>query len=737
MHKNSGNIKLNKGPQKISSAHGKLRPYSARYENGLQVLICSVLVILTVIVFWQLRDGEFLNYDDNMYVYENAYVQSGLNRESVQQAFSSELVEKSANWHPLTWLSLMADYSIFGLNPSGYHLINLLFHVMNTILLFLILRRMTKTLWPCAFVAALFAIHPLHVESVAWIAERKDVLSTFFWMLTLGAYSYYAEKPGVRRYFPVFVFFALGLMAKPMLVTLPFVLLLLDYWPLHRFGPIKADQKTNTEVLKTVISEGQKKSIKKNIGKERPETKITDHLEYKGSSIFPLLWEKVPLFVLALLSSVITYMAQQKSGSVSSVEVLSPAVRIGNAFVSYITYIGKTIWPVDLAVFYPHPGEMILWQVLGAVLLLIAISAAVVWRLKHSPYLATGWFWYLGTLVPVIGIVQVGAQAMADRYSYIPLIGLFIVAAWGVPDLLKKLQYRKEMLLAASVLSILCFSIIAWKQVGYWQNNFTLYDHALAVTENNWLAYDNRGVAWYKQGEYKQAIEDFNRAIIIRPRHEKTYNNRGNAYQALGRYRQAIEDFNRAIAIKADFPEAYNNRGNAYQALGNYRQAMEDINKAVEIKPDYATAYNSRGNVFQSLGDYHQAIKDYNRAIGHKPRYAEAFYNRGTAYNKLGNYQLAIADLSRAIDFRPDYPEAFVNRGFAYKGLENYREAIKDYSSAIRIKPDYTFAYLNRSAVYVKVENHDMAVKDLKMAAKLGDENARKLLRGKGISWQQ
>jgi tetratricopeptide (TPR) repeat protein len=701
----------------------------------MPALICATLAIITIITFWQLKDCGFINYDDSMYVYENAYVQSGLNWDNVKQAFSSELAKLSGHWHPVTWLSWMIDYQFFGLNATAYHLVNLFFHVVNTLLLFLLLLRMTKNIWPCAFVAALFAIHPLHVESVAWIAERKDVLSTFFWMLTLGAYSYYVENPGFRRYFFVLLFFVLGLMAKPMLITLPFVLLLLDYWPLRRFGEINPRQKVQTEALKTVTSDQQKKkSKKKNTVKEILEAKKTDHPEYKWSLIYPLLWEKIPLFVLALLSSIVTYFAAQSAGAVHS-ESIPLFIRIGNAFISYIAYIGKMIWPSNLVVFYPYAKLMIPWQVLGSILLLIAITLVVIWRVKKFPYLAVGWLWYIGTLVPVIGIVQAGSQAMADRYTYIPLIGLFIMLAWGVPELLKKWKYGKEMLFAASALSIVCLSVISWKQVGYWQNNFTLYDHALVVNDNSWLAYDNRGVAYYSQGRYKQAIEDFNRAIEIKPRHEKTYNNRGNAYQTLGGYRQAIDDFNKAIEVKPDFPEAYNNRGNAYLFLGNYKKAIEDMNKAIEIKPDYATAYNSRGNACQALGNYHQAIEDYGRAIENKPRYAEAYYNRGTAYNKLGNYQRAIEDLNRAINLKPDYPEAYVNRGFAYKGLGNYQQAIEDYGSAIQIKPDYTFAYLNRGAAYVNLGNNDMALNDLKMAAKLGDENAKKLLKGKGISW--
>jgi len=665
-------------------------------------LICLALAILTVITFWSLKDCGFINLDDNIYVYENASVQSGLNWNSIGQAFSSELT-KVGHWHPLTWLSWMLDYQIFGLNPQGFHLINLLFHVMNTLLLFLILRRMTKKLWPSAFVAALFAIHPLHVESVAWIAERKDVLSTFFWMLTLGAYSYYVESPGFRRYCFVFLFFALGLLAKPMLVTLPFVLLLLDYWPLRRFQERRPDHKVQTEESKLLTSDKQKKKSKKNdvvTVKETLEVKKPAEPEYKWSLIYPLLREKVPLFVLVILSSLATYMAAQSAGAVTSIEKLPLGVRIGNAFISYIAYIGKMIWPSNLAVFYPYPKGLILWQVIGSVLLLIAITLVVIWRAKKSPYLATGWLWYAGTLVPVIGIVQAGVQAMADRYTYISLIGLFIMVAWGLPELLKKWKYRKEILFTASALIILCLSIITWTQVGYWQNSISLFDHTLKVTDNNWF----------------------------------TYSSRGNTYYDLGNYQQAIEDYDRAIEIKPGYAEAYSNRGIAYHKLGNYKHAIADLSRAIEIKPGYAMAYNNRGNAYNVLGNYSQAIEDYGRAIEIKPGYAEAYYNRGTSYNSIGNYQQAIADLKRAIEIKPVYPEAYINRGFAYKGLGNYQQAIEDYGRAIDTKPDYAYAYLNRSAAYARLGKNDMAVNDLKTAAKLGDENAKKLLRSKGIN---
>ncbi|MDD4357971.1 MAG: tetratricopeptide repeat protein, partial [Smithellaceae bacterium] len=548
----------------------------------------------------------------------------------------------------------MLDHSLFGLNPTGYHLVNLLFHVLNTIFLFLVLRRMTRALWPSAFVAALFAIHPLHVESVAWVVERKDVLSTFFWMLTMGAYSYYVEQRTLRRYAFVLLFFVLGLMSKPMLVTLPFVLLLLDFWPLQRFSDARPKARIPIPEIKPEASEGKKKkSRKKDAEKAVAAVKAVEVSkpvtpEFKWSLIYPILLEKVPLFVLAVLSSVVTYLAAHSSGTAASVDVLTPAVRIGNAFVSYIVYIGKMIVPVNLAVLYLHPGKVVLWQVIGAVILLITATYFVIWKAKKLPYLATGWFWYLGTLLPVIGIVQVGIQAMADRYTYVSLIGLFIMAAWGIPELLKNWKYRREILAVVSVLSLLVFSVITWNQAGYWKNSITLFDHVLNVTRDNWFISNNRGLAYKNLGDYPQAIKDFDEAIRIRPDYAEAYYNRGLAYKALGNARQAIADYSRAIRIKPNMAEAYNNRGNAYGESGDCNLALMDFNAALEINPSFAEAYMNRGNAYNCLGNYQQAIEDYGRAIEKKPDYAASYYNRAVAYSKMGNGKLAILDLKTA-----------------------------------------------------------------------------------------
>jgi len=440
----------------------------------------------------------------------------------------------------------MVDVQLFGLHPGWHHLTNLLFHLANTLLLFLILNRMTKAFWQSAFVAALFALHPLHVESVAWVAERKDVLSTFFWMLTMGMYVFYVERPGLTRYLALVLCFALGLMAKPMLVTLPFVLLLLDYWPLQRL------------------------EWKKPAQAHRP-------------LIRPLLTEKIPLFALAALSSIVTYLIQQHGGAVKSLEIFPPGARVANAFVSYSTYMVKMLWPTNLAVFYPHPRWWPFWQVLGSVVLLIAITVLAIRGAKKRPYAAVGWLWYVGTLVPVIGVVQVGSQALADRFTYIPLVGLFIIVAWAVPELLKKWPYRKEALIALSALCLLCLFLVTWRQVGYWRNSIVLYDHDLEVADRSDLIHNNRGLAYANLGKYTQAVADFSRAIEINPQYGKAYNSRGVAYGNLGRSTEAIADFSKAIEINQRFGEAYNSRGLAYIGLGNREHAIDDIRTAARL----------------------------------------------------------------------------------------------------------------------------------------------------------
>jgi protein O-mannosyl-transferase len=664
------------------------------------VIVCLSLTIVTFIAFWRVTQCEFTNYDDPSYVTNNNHVLSGITMEGIVWAFSTG---HASNWHPLTWISHMLDVQLFGLDPHRHHLVNLLFHIATTVMLFLVLHHMTDALWKCAFVAALFALHPLHVESVAWVAERKDVLSAFFWMLTMGAYISYVRRPGLPRRLVVLLCFALGLMSKPMLVTFPFVLLLLDYWPLKRF-------------------------VQPNLGdKKRKPSKHTvtgQWAHHRWAMIRPLLLEKIPFFVLTALSSVITYIVQQKGGALAPLEAYPITERLGNAFVSYVTYVGKMLWPTQLAVLYPHPGSWPFWEVLGAVLLLSALTSTILWRAQRFHYLAVGWLWYVVTLVPVVGIVQVGAQASADRYTYIPLIGLFIMAAWGIPELVKKWRYRKEALGTASALSLACLLVATWPQVGYWQTSMSLYDHTLKVTNRNSIIHNNRGFVYNGLGKFEMAIADFDRALEINPRYAEAYYNRGFAYNGLGNFERAIMEFDRALEINPRYADAYVIRGDAYNRLGNYKQAIEDLDKAVEINPNYAEAYYNRGNAYNGLGKFEMAIVDFDMAIQINPRYADAYINRGVAYNGLGNYRQAIESHDRAIEINPRHADAYIDRGIAYGRLDNFKQAIDDFDRAIEINPRNAEAYINRGVNYSHLGNHKQAIAEFDRAIEINPSYA-------------
>jgi tetratricopeptide (TPR) repeat protein len=722
-------------------------------KNKQVPLIYLLLTVAVIMAFWQVSHCNFISYDDPIYVTGNIHIRSGVTTEAIMWAFTTT---HASNWHPVTWISHMLDVQLFGLNPLWHHLTNLLFHVANTLLLFFVFHRMTKAPWKSAFVAALFALHPLHVESVAWVAERKDVLSTFLWMLSMGAYIHYVEDRRLRNYLAVLILFALGLMAKPMLVTLPFVLLLMDWWPLERMqgtGSAKnrgsergaGGAKRNTGVELEVPSTNKKKgkSGKKRVPGSSPG-QIPQGVElgekpvdrgFQWGLIRPLLMEKIPLFFLAALSCIVTFIVQQRGGAVQSIEVFAPGVRIANALVSYILYIRKMVWPDDLAVFYPHPGLRPFWQVLGAVLLLAAVTSAVIRVAKRFPYLAVGWLWFTGTLVPVIGIVQVGNQGMADRYTYIPLIGLSVMAAWGVPELLKKLRYRKEALFAMCVITLPCLFVVTWTQLDYWRNSIALCEHALKVTDHNNSIHTLRGAVYAELGNQRQAIEDYDEAIEISPVDALAYLNRGVAYAKLGNQRQAIEDYDRAIQISPNFVVAYFNRGIAYRELGNHRQAISDFDRAIEINPEHAEAFLNRGIVHYELGNFQQVISDFDRAIEIDPGNADAYNHRGMAYGKLGNHQQAILDFDRAVEINPEDAGIYMNRGVVYSKLGDYRQAISDFDRAMRINPGFAAAYYYRGFAYGKLGDQRHGTEDLQKAARLGNENSKNLLKSQGISW--
>ena len=601
-----------------------------------EACIWLILITAVLLVYWQVGDHEFINYDDNVYITDNAQVQKGLTSKGIIWAFTTS---HTGNWHPLTWISHMLDCELYGLNPRGHHLTNVLLHMANAILLFVVLRWMTGAIWRSGLVAALFALHPLHVESVAWVAERKDVLSTLFWLLTMWGYIWYVERPRLTRYLVTLLAFTLGLMTKPMLVTMPCVLLLLDYWPLKRF---QLSQPGGDTPATTVIFEEQ------------------------GAPFLRLLLEKTPFFALAAASSIVTFLVQKSGGAVSALDVYPVKIRIANALVSYVSYIGQMVWPRGLAVFYPHPGTHLPgWHAVGAGLLLACISIAVIRAARRHPYLAVGWLWYLGTLVPVIGLVQVGAQAMADRYTYVPLIGLFVIIAWSIPDLLAGNHYRKIVLSMAVGTVLLALTVSSWLQVQHWKNNLTLFKHALKVTAKNYVAHDSLGNALAQQGKVEEAIDHYYEALKIKPNLVNLHNNLGVALLEQRKVKEAMSHYDIALRLNADYAETYNNFGVAWFTVGEFDKAIAHYHEALRLDPAYGKAHNNMGNALVEQGRFEEAILHYSKALETKVHYPEAHNNLGVALAQQGKLNEAIVQFKEALLLKPDYTQARANLDLA------------------------------------------------------------------------
>ena len=661
-------------------------------------LICMVLAIATLAAFWQVRNYGLVNYDDDKYIADNAHVKAGLTPDSLTWAFTAGY---ASNWHPLTWLSMMLDIRLFGTNAGGYHLTSLFLHVIAALLLFAVLNQMTGAIWRSAFVAGLFALHPLHVESVVWISERKDVLSALFWMLTMMAYIYYVRRPGKIRYSLTLLLFALGLMAKPMLVTLPFVLLLLDYWPLERYQLGRAVQDI--------------KRKKQKFSKARAQ-------------LSGLILEKVPFLILSAMSSLVTFLVQQKGGAVAPMDLFPLPMRLMNALNSYAKYIEKMICPVRLAVFYPPPIQgFSIWPSLASALALLAVSIAVICFVRKYKYVGVGWFWYLGTLVPVIGLVQVGSQSLADRYTYVSLIGLFMIIAWGLPELLAKWKHQRVVLGAAGLAVILALSICTYRQVGYWRDNVTLFEHALKVTTNNFLMNNHLGLAYQELGRPQEAIEAYQQAIKIKPDYAGAYHNLGIAYGDLGRWQDAREANQQAIKIKPDDAPAYYNLGIAYSHLGHWQEAMEANQQATKIKPDHAGAYNNLGVACLRLGRLQEAEEAFQQTIRIRPDYVGAYNNLGVIYRALGRWREAIEAYQQAVRIKPDYADASYGLGLAYGNLGRWQEAIEAYKQAIKIKPDDAEARYNLGVACLQIGDKDSASEEYKILKTLDAEKANQL----------
>jgi protein O-mannosyl-transferase len=631
------------------------------YRSFSKSLIGLFLILTTLVIFWPMGNSQFIYFDDNAYVYDNPQVKAGLTPKGVGWAFTTMHM---SNWHPLTWLSHMLDCELYGSSPGGHHWTSVLWHIASTLLLFLVLERMTGALWRSGFVATLFALHPLHVESVAWVAERKDVLSTFFWMLTLWAYVRYTERPGHNRYLMVLCFFALGLLSKAMLVTLPCVMLLLDYWPLRRMQIGTPDRRDPSSFQKSQNANDQKWSL------------------------YRLVMEKIPFFALAAGSSLVTFLAQKSWGAVASFEWLPLEARLGNALVSYVSYISKMIWPHPLALLYPHPGMLPMWQVVGAGLLLLGISFGVIRVARQYPYLIVGWLWYLGTLVPVIGLVQVGLQAMADRYTYVPLTGLFIMLAWGIPDILAGWRNQKTALGILASLWFVLLMGVTHLQILKWHDSITLFTHTLNVTTHNYLIHNMLGNALARQGKMQEAIAHYNQALQIKPDYAKAHNNLGVTLAGQAKMQEAIAHYNEALRINPNNVEVHINLAVALAAQGKVPEAIGHYTEALRIKPDFAEAHNNLGFALAGQGKMQEAMAHYNEAIRIKPDDAKAHLNLGNALAGQGKMQEAMAHYTEAIRIKPDLAQAHFSLGVAYFMIGNRGKALEEYKILKMINPD-------------------------------------------------
>jgi protein O-mannosyl-transferase len=601
--------------------------HRAARSRGITVIIYLLLAGISLAVFAQTIRYEFVNFDDDLYVYNAPGIQAGLTTKGIGHAFISQ---HARNWHPLTTLSHMLDCQLYSLNAGGHHATNIILHTIAVLLLFQVLRQMTGAVWKSAIVAALFAVHPLHVESVAWISERKDVLSAVFFLLMLGAYGRYVHAPSVTRYLAVIVLYAAGLMSKPMLVSVPIVLLLLDYWPLRRLE-------------EPFLTTGKRKIAQSS---------------NQGDVIRRLVLEKIPLLILSIGACTVTYILQKRAAG--SIPPLPLLWRVQNAFASYAIYVWKTLWPTHLAVFYPHPNDTLaVWKVISAIVFLLAITASAIVFRKQRPYLFTGWFWYLVMLLPVIGLVQVGEQGHADRYTYLPHIGLFVLAVWLAADVIEVRRSRSQVAAGAAVV-IIIIAALAWRafvQTSNWRNSETLWSHALAVTPNNDVAHNNLGYLCGARGELDKAISHFETAARIRSEKRDAHYDLGSAFVQMnladdlartGRSDEAMVHYEEAIKLQPNYAEAYYNRGNVLFAQGRTDEAIADWEKTLQIQPNDADAYTGLGNALLRKGSLREAITHYEQALTLAPE--DPHSRNNIAWVLATSSDASIRDAAKAID---------------------------------------------------------------------------------------
>jgi len=580
---------------------------------GLRVklLIYIGICLVALIAYEPIRHNDFVSYDDPRYITENSDIQGDITFQSLGRAFTQP---HYFMWHPLTTIVNMVDYKFYRLNPLGHHLTNLLLHIVSALLLFKILSDITRVIWPSAFVAAIFALHPLQVEAVAWAAELKTVLSGLFWLLTIAVYIRYTKKPRTGLYLLLLMVYGLCILTKPTVVTLPFVLLLLDYWPLGR-------AKWGRQII-----------------------------------------EKIPLFVMSAILSVITFFAQQHGGAVMPLEKMPLDFRIANMFISYMRYIGKTIWPSQLAVFYPPlPSNLLKTTEATCALLFILITAFCIYIGRRRKYIAAGWLWYVGTLVPMIGLIQAGAQAMANRYMYISVLGLLIIIAWSAKDLIAN-RPRLKIISAVLAVAVLSSAIILTRmQVKHWQNSMTLFEYTLKVTKNNAVAENSYGCALFEAGRVNEAAQHLSNAVRIGPIFSDARCNLGQVFLKQGKLNEAIACFNELIKQKRDSAQVYYHLAVALSMQNKYDDAIKYFAKALTMKPEYPDAHRKMGAVLLAKGKAEEAILHLNKALQTSNNQAEVYANLGTAYNQLGKYKPAIQNWAEAVKLEPNNPEIFNN----------------------------------------------------------------------------
>jgi tetratricopeptide (TPR) repeat protein len=651
-------------------------------------LICAGLVLCCVAIYGQTLVHDFILYDDPLYVTQNSEVQAGLNWDNLGWAFTTD---RAMYMHPLTWMSHMLDCDLYGLRPWGHHLTNLLLHALGTVLLFLVLSRMTGRAWPSALAAALFAVHPLHVESVAWIAERKDVLSMVFWTAGLGAYAWHRQRPSVRRYLATAALFLLGFMSKPMVVTFPFVLLLLDYWPLGR------------------------------VDRTAPPGAMTRQLAR-------LAWEKTPLFLLTAAMCAVTLAMQLRANNLEFMAKVPFVDRCANALVVYALYLVKTVWPSGLAVYYPHPITRPEWQVAGAALVLFAVTMVSIWQFRRRPYLIVGWCWYLGTLVPVIELVQAGTFSHADRYTYIPLIGIFIMAAWGLDELRQSRRIPAAAVTCAAAVMVAGFMLAAAIQTGHWKNNETLYRHALEVTAESSFSRYNFGAGLYANKKREEALGQFQRALALDPANVLAIEHIAALLQDQEDYEAAAARHREALMLAPEFAMAHGNLKNALKKLNTLDALESERGELLKKQAKSLDDLCRLGVISMTLGDVNEASAFFDQSRKMEPSGRKTNLAIGSVLLKDKLYDKALPFYEKALQTTPNDPYALYNSGLILTALNRSAEAADKYRAALRLNPDFVPAHNNLGILLADSGHLDEAVEHfLKVIALVPDSRQARI----------